>query len=165
MTWTYLCLEEFLIRFEFLGETFVRVTQMLCFVTNTSCERVVNFSLNVVLMEFSLVLFEIFELSANVLVNALSFHINMWADLVIRLLLFIEHFLNLGVAGSEGAQLFDFGCKSVFLFLNFIFNLLDQLVKFLQWFALLIIKLLLKLRDTLNLVFDIRVPGNSLFGL
>jgi hypothetical protein len=33
-----LCLEEFLIRFELLGKTFVRVAQMLCFITNTSSE-------------------------------------------------------------------------------------------------------------------------------
>jgi hypothetical protein len=89
-----------LIRFELLGKTFVRVAQMLCFITNTSSEWIINFSLNVVLMEFCLVFLEIFELSANILVNTLSFHIDIWADLVIWLLFFIEYLFNLRVAGS-----------------------------------------------------------------
>jgi len=82
--------------------------------------------------------------------------------LVVDLLLFVVDLFDLGVTSSEGAQLFDFGSKSVLLVLNFRLNLLNELVKLFKTLALSVVKTLLELRNTLDLILDIRVALNSL---
>lgn len=82
--------------------------------------------------------------------------------MVVDLLLFVVDFLDLAVASSERAQLFDFGSKSVLLVLNFRLNLLNELVKLFETLALGVVQTLLELRDTLDLILNVRVALNTL---
>jgi len=61
------------------------------------------------------------------------------------------------------SQLLDTGCELGLLFFDVLLNLLDELGKFLEGLALVVVKLLFEFRDTLNLVFDGGVSGNALF--
>ena len=136
---------------------------MLRLAVDARRERFVDLTLNVVLVEFTLALFVLLEHASDILVDALAFHVDRRAHLVVNLLLFVVHLFNLTVTGAQRTKFLDLRSQPVLLVFNFGFDLLNQLVQLLQRFRLGVIELLLQLGDTLDLILDVRVALNALF--
>lgn len=95
-------IEEFLIGLEFSTEPLVGIADMLGLTGNPRREGLVDLALNIVPVELRLALGVLFELAANIFVDALALHFNRGCHLVKYFFLFGVHFFDLTVASTEG---------------------------------------------------------------
>lgn len=148
---------------ELWGKTLVRVANEMGFMHQALLEGFEDVGLDVVRVEAAFTLVVFLKLAAHVLFNSLFLAFNLALDLFIGALFFVVFGFNISKLGAECAQFFYFRCKSVLLFFALDIDLLDQGCQFLQRATLGVVQLLLQFRNTLDLVFDIRVSRNTFF--
>jgi len=150
-----LCVEELGIGLELVGESLVRLVEELSFVADSLQEGVINLSLNIVLMVFFLVFDVVVEDLFHVTIHLALFLIKLVDNVIVSFLFLnvdsfdILHFL------TKRTQFLNLGSEVLLSVFNFLFNLSHSLRNFLQRLIFLIVKKLLLIGNTLNLIFNV----------
>ena len=154
--------EEFRITLEFIRQSLLWLIQELSFVIDSLQINFIDFSLDVVEMESSLILFVFLEHSSNIWVHSLLFLIQLVHNVVIESLLLSMNTFDLSHLLSERPKLLNFWCKLCFSFLHLRVYLLDCCSNLLKGLIFLVIKQFFLIGDTLDFIFNICVTWNTL---
>ena len=157
--------EELRVALELVGETLLRLVDELGFVTDSLQESIIDLSLDIVMMVFSLVISVVVIGLLNLGVQLSFFVIQLHDMVVIHFLLFCVMGLNFLHLLSQLSKFLDLWSKLGLSILHFSFNLSYSLSDLLESLILLVIKKLLLIGYTLNLILDLRIALNTLLSL
>jgi len=156
-----LSVKELLVGLELGGEALLCIRQVLRLKTESLLERLINISLNVVLVELALGLLVLVDSIAAVLLKALTFTIDLVHHSVIIPFTLIIVNLHLSKLVPQRAQSLNFRSQALLLLLHLGVNALNQRSQVLHRLRLRIINLLLQLRHFLNIVFHLGITHNA----
>lgn len=160
---TYLRIEKLLVGLELRRQTLVRVAEELGLVGDTLLEGFVDIRLHVVGMELAFRLLVLSKHVPHFALHAFLLAFQVAHNRVILLLPLLVVGLDfLLELLSNVTQLANLGSQCCLLFIDFLHDLLHDGSHFLHRLALLVVQLLLQLGNALDLVLNVRVPGNSL---
>lgn len=112
-------------------------------------------------MEFGFRVLVLVELGSHILCDLLLLRFHGVDDLVVASLLFNVDTLDLSHPLTKSSELLDARSELGLLFLDITLNLLDESGQFLEGSTLVVVKLLFKFRNTLNLLLYGGVAGDS----
>jgi hypothetical protein len=154
-------IEEIRVGFEFICQSLIRLVNESCLVTYTLEECVIDFSLDVIVVEPTFILTIIVENRTNVSFDFLFFLIKgLYYLLVWFLFIEIGAFDVLHVL-THGTKFLDFGSKECFTVFNFLFYLANSFCYFLQSLIFLIVEKFFLVWYSLDLIFNVWISRNT----
>jgi len=112
-------------------------------------------------MEFGFRVLVLVELGPHILCDLLLLRFHGVDDFIVASLLFHVNLLDLGHPLTESSELLDAWSELGLLFLDITFNLLDESGQFLEGSTLVVVELLFKFRNTLDLLLYGGVASDS----
>jgi hypothetical protein len=158
-------MEKLLVRLVLISELFVGLRDELGLVTDSLQEGIIDLSLNIILMELSLVVLVGIEYLLDVFVKVLLILVECANNLIVLALLFLIGTFSVLQLLSQLLQVLNLGGEELLAITNLSLNLVDHLSNFLEGLALFIIEHFFLVGNTLDLLLNLGVALDTLLGL